>query len=66
MDGIYYPLMKSVPPRYAIPRTNRAMVDQCNVLIAAVNRPGRAREVLRHAQHIEKMGLIQVINLIED
>lgn len=64
MDGLYYPLMKSVPPRFAISRTNRAMVDQCDVLIAAVNHPGRSREVLRHARHLEKKGEIQVVNLI--
>lgn len=33
-NGIFYPLVKSVPARYTIPRANRAMVDFCDVLIA--------------------------------
>ena len=63
MDGIYYPLMESVPPRFAIPRTNRAMIDQCNVLIATAGHPGRLREVLLYAQRREQRGLIRIVNL---
>jgi len=64
-DGCFYPLEKSVPPRYALPRANRAMIKQCDVLIAAVYRPGRSREVLQHARRIAEKERIQIINLLE-
>lgn len=64
-DGIFYPLERSVPPRYALPRANRAMVNQCGILIAAVNHPSRSRDVLEYARRREKQGLIRVINLLD-
>ena len=64
-DGCFYPLEKSVPPRYALPRANRAMIKQCDVLIAAVCRPGRSREVLEYAREREKRGLIRIVNLLD-
>lgn len=63
MDGIVYPLEQSTPPRFAIPKANRAMIDDCSHLIAAVNHPGRAREFLDYAFRREKRGLIRVENL---
>ena len=65
-DGIYYPLERSVPPRFALPKANRAMIDRCGVLIAAVNHPGRSREVLEYAQRREARGLIRTVNLLAD
>lgn len=65
MDGIYYPLMESNSAHRAISRTNRAMIDQCDVLIAAANHPGRPREVLQYAQQREQRGLIRIVNLLD-
>lgn len=64
-DGIFYPLEQSVPPRFALPKANRAMVKQCNVLIAAVRYPGRSRDLLECAQRREAAGLLQIINLYQ-
>lgn len=64
-DGIFYPLERSVPPRVAIPSANREMIRRSDVLIAAVCRPGRSREVLEYAREREKRGLIQITNLFD-
>ena len=66
MDGIYCPHMESGSAHQAISRTNRAMMEQCDVLIAAVNRPGQEREALRYAQRIEKMEQIRIVNLMTE
>ena len=64
-DGIFYPLEQSVPPRFALPKANRAMVKRCEVLIAAVCHPGRSRDLLEYAQRREAAGLLQIINLYQ-
>ena len=64
MDEIFYPLEKSVPPRFALPAANRTMVDQCTYLIAAVNRPGRSREILDYAQRKAKKTDFHITNLL--
>lgn len=38
-DGLYYPLDQTPPPRVAIARANRSMINQCSVLVACVQRP---------------------------
>ena len=60
-NGIYYPFERSVPARYALPKANRAMIDQCTTLIAAVYSPGRSRDVLEYAQRKS----IRIVNLSE-
>lgn len=64
MDEVFYPLEKSVPPRFALPAANRAMVDQCSYLITAVNRPGRSREILDYAQRKAKKTDMHITNLL--
>ena len=66
-DGTYYPPgMEFVPRRFAIPRANRRMIDDCDYLIAFVWHPiSNAREFLEYARRREKKGLIRVENLGE-
>jgi Uncharacterized conserved protein len=53
-DATVYPFERHVPPRSAIVRANRAMIDACACLIAYVRHPGNARECLLYAQKHEK------------
>ena len=65
--GAYYPDgLEYVPRRYAIPRANRAMIDQVDFLIAYVWHPAsNAGKLLAYARNREKKGLIRVTNLGE-
>lgn len=67
-DSTLFPAgMETVPKKLAIVRANRAMVDNCNYLIAYVHHPAsNALELLDYAYHREKKGLIHVKNLEED
>lgn len=62
-DGSFYPLDSPPPPQYAIARANRRMIDLSNVLIACVQHPGCADKLLRHAQHRERLGLLDILYL---
>ncbi len=54
-DGTYYPLYEKVPRRFAIVRTNEAMLRQVDHVICYVNHVGNTRELLAIAQN--KSGL---------
>lgn len=61
MDGFLYPpCMEMVPPRFAISRANRYMIDHVDYIIAYVHFPGRARDLLEYARRREKQGLLQI------
>lgn len=63
-DGTFYPSgMEHVPPRLAIVRANRYMVEHSDYLIAYARRPGNSRNLVEYALKREKRGLIQVENL---
>ena len=66
-DGTYYPDgLESTPRRYAIVRTNRIMVDTCDLLVSYVRHgASNSRNLLEYAQRREKKGLIQIINIGE-
>ena len=56
--------LETVPRRFAIERANRAMVDDCDFLIAyAPFETGNARKVLDYARRRQGRDLIQVIEL---
>lgn len=64
-DGSYYPFEEDrVPPRFAIVRANRRMVERCGFLIACVwHRLGGAGKIWDYAQRRAKRGTLQVTNL---
>lgn len=63
-DGTFYPSgMEHVPPRLAIVRANRYMVEHSDYLIAYARHPGNSRNLVEYALKREKRGLIQVENL---
>lgn len=64
-DDLYYPLeLAGVPPRYAIEKANRLMLEKCDYLIAYVSRSGgSAAKILTRGKQYEKHGGIKVINL---
>lgn len=49
-DESYYPFDRPIPPRYAIPRANKHMIDHCKYLITYVHHPGKSRDFLEYAQ----------------
>ena len=62
--GTVFPQGLTVPRRFAIERANRAMVDDCDFLIAyAPFETGNARRVLDYARRRQGRDLIQVIEL---
>lgn len=67
-DDFYYPLeLIHVPQRYAIEKVNQFMIDQCDYLVAYVNRSGgNAAKYLRRGLRLQKKGYIKVINLADD
>lgn len=66
-DDNYYPLeLVEVPRRYAVVKANQFMLNQCDYLVAYVNREGgNAGALLKRAKRMEKKGLLKVINLAE-
>ena len=64
-DGLFYPLDQTPPPRVAIARANRSMMDQCSVLVACVQRPGYARRLLEYAQHRADRGLLRILPCLD-
>ena len=64
-DNTFYPPdMEKVPPRLAIVRANRYMVDHVDYLIAYAWHPAsNARNLLEYAQKREKRSLISVTTL---
>lgn len=50
VDESLYPFDERVMPRYAIPKANRRMIDDCRYLIAYVRHTGKARDFLEYAQ----------------
>lgn len=64
VDAILPEGQELAPPRAAIPRLNRAMVDASDCLIAYVTHiSGGAYETLKYAGRRERRGLVQIINL---
>ena len=49
-DGTVYPFEGYVPPRMAIVRADRAMIDACACVIVYARHPGNARDCLQYAQ----------------
>ena len=49
-DGTYYPLYEKVPRRFAIVRTNEAMLRQAEYVICYVNHVGNTRKLFAVAQ----------------
>jgi len=66
-DGTIYPEgMENVPPKLAIPRLNRIMVQKANCAIAYVTHSwGGAAKTLEQAQKRERRGEMVIINLGE-
>ena len=66
-DGVYFPEgQENVPRRAAIPRLNRALVNESDFLIAYVRFvSGGAYRVLEYAERREKRGLLRVTLLRE-
>ena len=66
-DNFYVPgNLELRHPRYAIEKVNRAMLRECDYLVAYVSRDGgNAAKILRSAKHQEKDGL-RIINLATD
>lgn len=65
-DGTFYPFgNERVPPRLAILRADRRMVERCGHLIAWVNRPGTTRDLLDWARRRAERGLLHLENLAE-
>lgn len=50
IDESYYPFDTPVPPRYAIPKANRRMIDRCSHLIVYAAHPGKTRDFAAYAQ----------------
>lgn len=66
-DGTFYPFgNERVPPRLAILRADRRMVERCGHLIAWVNRPGTTRDLLDWARRRAERGLLHLENLAEE
>lgn len=59
-DELFYPFEEPVPPRYAIVRANRRMIDACDYLIAHAEHTGKARDFLQYARQRESRGLIHI------
>ena len=50
-DGIVYPPLENVPPRYAILHRNRYMVERADLVIACITRSrGGAYQTYLHAR----------------
>lgn len=50
-DGIVYPPLEHIPPRYAILHRNRYMVERADLVIACITRPrGGAYQTYLHAR----------------
>lgn len=66
-DGTYHPYgLENTPRRYAIPRTNRIMVDSCDWLICYVRHgASNSRNLLEYARRRANKGLIQIQNIYE-
>ena len=66
-DGTYYPDgLENTPKRYAIVRTNKIMVDTCDLLVCYVRHgASNSRNLLEYAQRRASKGLIQIKNIYE-
>ena len=64
-DDLYYPYgLDGVPARYAIVKVNQLMVDQCDYLVAYVNRSGgNASMIYNRGICRQARGEMRVINL---
>ena len=64
-DGTYHPDgLESTPKRYAIVRANKIMVDACDWLVCYVRHgASNSRKLLDYAEHLNNMGLIQIVNV---
>ena len=54
IDESFYPFDAPVPPRYAILKANRHMIDRCSHLIVYAAHPGKTRDFAAYAQQKEK------------
>lgn len=64
-DGTYYPLYEKVPRRFAIVRTNEAMLRQADYVICYVNHVGNTRKLLELAQKRQKQWAVAIENIAE-
>lgn len=63
-DSTYYPEgMETVPPRFAIVRANRFMVQMADSVICYVQHPGNSRALLEQARKRQQKQGIPVENL---
>ena len=64
-DGTYHPDgLENTPKRYAIVRANKIMVDTCDWLVCYVRHgASNSRKLLDYAEHLNNMGLIQIVNV---
>ena len=64
-DGTFYPLgMESVPPKVAIVRANRFVVDHVDYLIAYAWHPAsNAKDLVKYAERRTKIGKIAVTKI---
>ena len=62
-DGTYYPLEKTPPRRFAIVRTNEAMLRKTDYVICYVNHVGNTKKLLELAQKMQKSRIIQLENI---
>lgn len=66
-EDTYYPNgMEVVPRRYAIPRANRIVLDESDILVTFVSRQGgNAAKLLKHGRTLERKGYMKIYNLSE-
>ncbi len=64
-DSSFYPFEAPVPPRLAIVKANRWMVDHCDCLIAYAASPGNARSLLDYACRQAKKRPLHLRNLAD-
>ena len=64
-DGTYHPEgLENTPKRYAIVRANRIMVDTCDWMVCYIRHgASNSRKLLDYAEHLNNMGLIQIVNV---
>ncbi len=63
-DGTIYPEIENTPPRFAISKRNKYMVEHAEYLVAYVLRPGGAEKTMTHARR-KKKNIISYPNLQE-
>lgn len=64
-DESLYPLERSVPPRIAIARVNRYMMDHCSACMLYAALPGNSRNILDRTRARALKGQLLLVDLSE-